>query len=137
MKILISIFILFFSFSSLAGDDLTGKAVYCYKEYDTPIAASAFGIKFVSKNEAIFYLERNQKPQEELKRSYTTAAEMISVNDQYGKNLISINRKNLEVLTRNLGESDWESSYCKIVDPKELLKLFEDSFSKFKEGNIL
>ena len=57
---------LFFSFSSLAGDDLTGKAVYCYKEYDTPIAASAFGIKFVSKNEAIFYFERNQKPLEML-----------------------------------------------------------------------
>ena len=136
MKALISIFVLFFSFSSLAEDELAGKAVYCYREfkYSGALYAKAFGVKFISGNEAIIYFEENDEARSSLRGDYSTAAERIFINNSDGDRLILINRKNLIIETIKI---IWGTGQCEISNTKELLKLFDDSFSKFREGNLL
>ena len=131
------------STSSTKADDLKDRAVFCYDEnkrfkprsktfYD--LVAVAFGIEFVSENEAIIYHEGNYYPRRSERTYYLARPYTVSVSDLNGEEIFFIDRQNLEITyMRMYGQKNsWKNYHCEITHPQELLKLFDDRFKKFK-----
>ena len=131
------------STSSTKADDLKDRAVFCYDEnkrfkprsktfYD--LVAVAFGIEFVSENEAIIYHEGNYYPRSSKRAYYLARPYTVSVSDLNGEEIFFIDRQNLEITDMRMygQKNSWKNYHCEITHPQELLKLFDDRFKKFK-----
>ena len=128
MKTLLTLFVLFFSSSVFAGDDLTGKKIICgFFDHDTQIV-KVNAWDFISDDRVLFYPKMWE---------YNYEAGPTSIFIYYdNKNAIrnKISRKNLEVThTHYTADSEqqilYKSEQCKISEVKDT----NDSISLFKE----
>ena len=140
MKTLLTLFVLLFSSSVVAGDDLTGKKIICGFFDDDSQIVKMNAWDFISDDRVLFYPKMWE---------YNYEAGPTSIFIYYdNKNAIrnKISRKNLEVThTHYTAGSEqqilYKSEECKISEVKDTaegISLFkEDILIQLKEGNIL
>ena len=108
MKILLTLFVLFFSSSVVAGDDLSGKSIIC-GEIDDNKKIQVFGVGFLKNYKVKMIVETvdesetldsdNSSERENL--YYETSHSLIKILIKNKSNFIHINRTSLNVIFYN------------------------------------
>ena len=80
MKTLITVFILLISSSVFAGDDLTGKKLFCFKKGTTANSFFLFGLNFIDHSKVEILTETYDKPYKEYLYNYATSVSKIVIN---------------------------------------------------------
>ena len=131
MKTLLTLFVLFFSSSIIASDDLSGKKIVCYKKSSSGDTVYLTGFDFKNFMDVYVYTESNNRPLDITSMSYKTSASMIivGINSNY-----KISRKTLEV------ESRYKSSYlgnqCSLVT-ENITDIFQKYLKEYKKDNLI
>jgi len=140
MKILLTIFVLFFSSSVLADDDLTGKKVICIKNQNDKIILLGFEFK---KNKKVYvYEERSTTPLEYYNEQYETSTSQIYIfTDLLGLkiNHYFIDRTNLNVTHGKKFDGsgfNFKNGECSLTN-ENIVKLFNQKLKNLKKQNIL
>ena len=128
MKILLTFFILFFSSSVIASDDLSGKKIVCFKESPSDDTVYLIGFDFKNRSSVYVYIETNNDPLKVRNMSYKTSASKIEIE------WIEISRKTLEV-NNNYG-SDFSGNQCSLVS-ENITGLFSKYLNKYKKDNLI
>ena len=140
MKYLFKILlILFFSFSNnlIAGDDLTGKKLFCFKKSTTVNSFILFGLNFIDHSKVEILTETHEKPYKEYLYNYATSVSKILINGTYVGDNYTIDRKTLNIKP-GLLNSDFvfKGDHCKIV-LKDLSELFKEKLIEFEQKVLL
>ena len=136
MKILVTIFVLFFSSSVVAGDNLGGKKIFCSEKRHSGIVL--IGFKFVSSHDVKIFKESTSSPLEINTHKYETSAHQIEINDYFNFNrmLYLISRKTLSVETTKWTSILWafKGGTCKVIN-EDIVDLFNQLLKEYKKDN--
>ena len=134
MKTLITLFVLFFSSSVIASDDLSGKKIFCFKESPSNDTVYLIGFDFKSRSNVYVYTETNNAPLEVRNMSYKTSASKIVLEMVAFQWWYKISRKTLEV-NNNYG-TDFSGNQCSLVS-ENITGLFSKYLNKYKKDNLI
>ena len=136
MKILLTLFVLFFSSSIYAGDNLGGKKIFCSKETD--YNAILIGFSFTNSSEVIIYKETINIPLRKITHKYKTSAVKIHITDyiKTGTKYYIIYRKTLAVAPQGYTSSLWDFNEgdCELIEGS-IVELFNEYLKHFKKDN--
>ena len=142
MKILLALFVLLFSSSVVAGDDLTGKKILCIGDYEEANVLENYSFDFLSRN---IVKVNDSHPDESIGENeleYETHPKYIRINF-ISYIILRINRESLVLGKKYLHHDFIAIGTCKIIEGtgSELWKLLTDEIDKqveeIKEGNII
>ena len=137
MKILLTFFVLFFSSSVVAGEDLTGKKLFCFKKNTNANSFVLFGLNFIDHSKVEILTETYEKPYKEYLYNYATSVSKIVIDGRYIGDNYTIDRKNLDV-EPGLLNSDFlfKGDQCKVA-LKDLSELFKEKLLEFEQKVLL
>ena len=137
MKTLLTVFVLLISSSVFAGDDLTGKKLFCFKKSTTANSFILFGLNFIDHSKVEILTETYEKPYKEYLYNYATSVSKIVINGTYVGDNYTIDRKTLDIKP-GLLNSDFvfKGDHCKIV-LKDLSELFKEKLIEFEQKVLL
>ena len=136
MKTLLTFFVLFFSSSVVAGDNLGGKKIFCSEKRHSGIVL--IGFKFVSSHDVTIFKETTSSPLEINTHKYKTSAHQIEINDYYNsdRRLHLISRKTLSVDSTKWTSMLWvfKGGTCKVIN-EDIVDLFNQHLKEYKKDN--
>lgn len=134
MKIPLTLFVLFFSSSVIASDDLSGKKIVCYKKVSSSDTVYLTGFDFKNKADVHVYNETNNEPLKVGISSYKTSTSMIIIEFVTNVALYKISRKTLEV------DSDFQINFsgnqCSLVS-SDIKGIFLEYLREYKKDNLI
>jgi len=147
MKTLLTLFVLLFSSSVLAGDNLAGKKIFCKKISDTQI--NLLGFHFINDDGVLIYFHNNKSLvwRSEKYRNNLLQIEIYHITDPSNTSgvkaegddptIFEIKRKDLEV--NSLGSKttwDFKPEYCELINDESLfINVFETEIEQIKSQN--
>ena len=137
MKTLLTLFVLLFSSSLVAGEDLTGKKLFCFKKNTNANSFVLFGLNFIDHSKVKILTETYEKPHKEYLYNYATSVSKIVIDGTYIGDNYTIDRKNLDVEPGFLN-SDFlfKGDQCKVA-LKDLSELFKEKLLEFEQKVLL
>ena len=145
-KMLRSLFIilsLFFSFSVFAGDDLTGKQIYCSRIAGSDGFISALAVRFINDEDVVVYHQRNDHELKGAGYQYHAYGKDIRIHSEiYVQNQCSymIDRTNLNIeycYADRQGYKSFLGKWCRLTE-SNLKELFVYEFNpSTNDDNLL
>ena len=137
MKILLTFFVLLFSSSVLAGDDLTGKKIFCKAKLVDKDLMYAAGIIFRGTDYLGYYFQTSIDEKKYFVLKYKTSPMLIKIYNPGGEHIFDIDRKNLGITFHKelYSKNDFNEGDCKIT--KENVSLLIDDYFKEIIGDNL
>ena len=134
MKTLFTLFVLLFSSSVVASDNLSGKKIVCFKPMSSNDTVYLIGFDFKNLSEVSVYTETNNDPLVITNMYYKTSTSKIEIKWLNNTWFYKISRKTLGV-ENNYG-IDYQSDQCSLVS--ETIKgVFLKHLKKYKKGNLI
>ena len=135
MKTLLTLFVLLSSSSVVAGDDLTGKKIFCLKK--SIDSYYLLGFNFITSNKVRMYRESENLSLSETETTYRTTVLHIGTFETVDKKIspFKINRKNLSV-SHQTKMWTYKPGNCKLVQGI-FVKIFADTKKDLKKENLI
>ena len=134
MKTLFTLFVLLFSSSVVASDNLSGKKIVCFKPMSSNDTVYLIGFDFKNLSEVSVYTETNNDPLVITNMYYKTSTSKIEIKWLNNTWFYKISRKTLEV------EGRYKSSYlgnqCSLVT-ENITDIFQKYLKEYKKDNLI
>ena len=142
LKRFIILIISFFCFSAFAGDDLSGKQIFCSKQWSDGYI-SAIGVEFTTNDDVIIWHQRNDFELQKRISEYHAYATNIRIHDKLfvaNQCTYMIDRTNLNIeycYADNEGYKSFMGQWCRLEEGN-LENIFYERFKHITfEDNLL
>ena len=138
MKILLTLFVLLFSSFAYAGDDLTGKKIFCKAKLIDKDLMYAAGIIFRGTDYLGYYFQTSIDEKKYFHVRYKTTPVLIKIYNPGGEHIFDIDRKNLGITFHKelYSKNDFNEGDCKITK-EDVSLLMDDYFKEITGDNLI